>query len=187
MPLFQNENKFNSEILSASQKYGVPVSIIKGFVALESNFDPKSYRYEEHINDASYGLMQILFKTAKGAGYTGAPEGLYDPKVNVEFGTKFLRGLLEKYPDLTASIAAYNMGYPRKAEDTTAIIRGVYGKPQKDWTYANQPYVDRVAAYIAYYQKIEKGDVSKANEILELIKKKECRKAQKLLRNPFLV
>lgn len=171
--LFPNENKYNAEILKASQETGVPVAVIKGFCALESNFNPNSVKDEAHLGDASYGLMQILYKTAQGVGYRGQPDGLFDPYQSLLYGCKFLKGLLDKYPKLTDAIASYNMGFPRTAENTTRIIEGIYGKPDVTWIYANQPYVDRVSAYIAYYQTFEKPNEQRRAEILDALKKKD--------------
>lgn len=171
--LFPNENKYNAEILKASQESGVPVAVIKGFIALESAFHPQSIKDETHLGDASYGLMQILFKTAQGVGYTGQPADLLDPYTSTLYGAKFLRGLLNKYPNVLDAIAAYNMGFPRRAEKTTPFIEKIYGKPTPDWTYANQPYVDRVASYIAYYQTYERPNETRRAQILELLKKKD--------------
>jgi soluble lytic murein transglycosylase-like protein len=175
--LFPRENEFNKEVLAASQATGVPVSVIKGFIGLESAFNPNAYREEKHISDASYGLMQILYKTAKGVGYAGEPKGLLAPAASILYGAKFLRGLLQRYPNVLDAIASYNMGHPRKASATTPTIVGIYGKPGPDWVYANQPYVDRVASYIAYYQALEKADASRAAVVLDLIKKKITPKA----------
>lgn len=175
MTLFAHENDFNAAFLSAAVANKIPVSVLKGFAALESAFNAQAFRQEK--NDASYGLMQILFKTAQGAGYKGAASGLFDPATNIKYGAAFLAGLLKKYPNVLDAIAAYNMGYPRKAADTTDIIKGIYGTPAADWVYANQPYVDRVAAYVAYYQAVENTDTAKAATLLDLIKKKVMRQA----------
>jgi soluble lytic murein transglycosylase-like protein len=173
--LFPKENDFNREILAASQATGVPVSVIKGFVGMESAFKQAAFREEQHIKDASYGLMQILYKTAQGLGYKGTPEGLLNPATSLLYGAKFLRGLLQRYPNVLDAIASYNMGHPRKASATTPIIVGIYGKPGPDWVYANQPYVDRIASYIAYYQAKERGDEPRAALVLDAIKKKDTK------------
>jgi soluble lytic murein transglycosylase-like protein len=186
MSLFAAENKFDHEFLTEAVALKIPVSVLKGFAALESAFNDKAHREEPAIKDASYGLMQILFKTAQGVGYKGTADGLFDPATNIHFGGLFLKGLLQKYPNVLDAIAAYNMGYPRKASATTETIKKIYGAPAADWVYANQPYVDRVASYIAYYQALENTDKSKAATILDLIKKKDCRKAALSL-DPFLL
>lgn len=171
--LFPKENDFDFAFLSASQGSGVPLSVLKGFAALESAFDPKSYRYEPHIDDASYGLMQTLYKTAKAEGYRDQPEGLFDPATSTKYGALFLAKLLKKYPVLSDAVASYNMGFPRSAERTTPLIKKLYGEPKPGWKYANQPYVDRVLAYIAYYQALENADRAAAAEIEDLLKKKD--------------
>lgn len=174
-PLFPNQDAYNAQFLAVSQKVGVPVSILKGFAALESAFNPKAYRAEVAISDASYGLMQILNRTAQGEGFKGLPDALYDPYTNIFYGGSFLKKLLMKYPDLSQAVAAYNMGYPRLEKDTTTSIKAIYPASDADratWTYANQPYVDRVMAYIAYYQTFETGDAAKRALILDAIKKK---------------
>ena len=174
--LFSNEDKYNHEILTVSQEEKVPYSVLKGFFALESNFDANSYREETYAdpskNDASYGLAQILYRTARGVGYTGEPKGLFDPYTSAKYGARFIKNLHKQYPKLSDVIAAYNMGSPRAASKTTARIIQIYGKPTADWIYANQPYVDRVSAYIAYYQARERNDSEAATRIETLIKKK---------------
>ena len=171
MAIFSKEDLYNHEMLQASQEEGVPVSVMKGFFALESQFEAKSYKFEAHLNDASYGISQILFNTAKGLGYTGTPEGLYDPYTSAKYGARFMANLHKKYPNDFDMISAYNAGYPRPAAKTTPIIVGIYGQPGASWVYANQPYVDRVASYIAYYAAIEKNDLKTAAEIKAILGK----------------
>lgn len=183
--LFAREKEFNREILAASQATGVPVSVLKGFIAAESAFNPKAYRAEPQIGDASYGLSQILYRTAKGLGYPGEPAALADPSVNTLYGAKYIRLQLERYPDLTQSIASYNMGFPRRAGATTPAIIRIYGEPRPEWVYANQPYVDRVASFVAYYQALEKPDLARAAKVEALIKKKDTISARAFLKNPL--
>ena len=174
--LFANEDKYNHEILQASQEEKVPYSVLKGFFALESAFDAKSYRAEKYDNpaknDASYGLAQVLYRTAVGLGYTGTPEGLFDPYTSAKYGARFIANLHKQYSELSDVIASYNMGTPRAASETTSRIISIYGVPGADWDYANQPYVDRVSAYISYYQAKERNDLEAAARIETLIKKK---------------
>lgn len=177
--LFSKEDNYDPVFLRVSQETGTPFPVLKGFVALESAFDEKAYRYEAHINDASYGLAQVLNRTARGVGFTGDPKELFDPYQSLKYGGLFIRALAKKYPNLLDLIASYNMGYPRKITATTKLIADVYQypleyreKPPAGWVYANEPYVRRVATYIAYYQAKEKGDVAEALRIYDLIKKK---------------
>lgn len=171
--IFKNENLYDNIIEKYSKMYNVPFPLIKAIITRESNFNPKSYRFESHRNDASYGLIQILYQTAKGLGYTGTPEGLYDVDTNVKYGTLYLSALLKHYKNLPDVIASYNMGYPRKAKDTTSLIKSIYGTPQPNWIYANQPYVDYVLAYYCYYSAIKNKNYSLVWEIRSMILNKK--------------
>ena len=179
MGLFKNEDLYNKEIQQAAQEEGVPMSALKGFFALESQFDAKAYLFEPTHNDASYGIAQILYKTAKGYGFAGKPEDLFDPYLSAKWGAKVIRALHDKYENDLDVIAAYNAGYPRKIQDTTSYIATLFkypltykDNPPEGWEYANQCYVDRVGAYIAYYAAVEKGDKDLASQIQALLAQK---------------
>lgn len=193
MALFSGEAKFNKEFLAVSKETGVPVSLLKGLAAAESAFNPSAMRSEPHIRDASRGLLQILERTAKGVGFQGDPAQLFTPVVGLRYGAKYLRELLERYPDVTQAIASYNMGSPRPARDNKSgsILRKLYPNPDATWVYANQPYVDKVAAYVAYYQTFDQGDtpdaLARRARIVDLIKKKDYATPRALLKNPFLL
>lgn len=85
--------------------------LVATIISVESTGNPNAMRPEPAINDKSYGLMQILYTTAKGVGFSGVPEDLLDPAINVELGWKYIQSL-EKYhgwdPVLVA--ACYNAG-----------------------------------------------------------------------------
>ena len=54
-------------------------------------------RFQSLIGDASYGLMQLLMSTARGLGYTGDANGLYDAATNIDLGTRLLSDLRRRY------------------------------------------------------------------------------------------
>jgi len=178
MALFKHEDDYNKEMFRAATEEGVPLAVLKGFFALESQFDAKSYRAEPQINDASYGIAQTLYKTAQGVGYKGTPEGLFDPYTSAKYGARFIAQLHKKYPNDLDVIAAYNAGYPRPITKTTQFIADLFKypiayktNPPAGWVYANQCYVDRVAAYIAYYAAVEKRDLALAEKIKGILAK----------------
>lgn len=106
---------YDDIISTYSVQFNVPEPWIRGVIQTESSFNPNAYRAEPQINDASYGLMQLLYKTAQGLGYVGDPNGLFDPDTNIMLGTKLLGQLRVKYgDDVNAIYSAYNSGSPTK-------------------------------------------------------------------------
>jgi len=117
---------FDVEIQSVASVYSVPESWIRAVIETESSFDPKAYRAEPRIGDASYGLMQLLYKTAQGLGYTGPREGLFDPLTNIDLGTRLLSQLRAKYgDDFKAVYSAYNSGSPTLWQTSAQVGRNV--------------------------------------------------------------
>lgn len=105
------KNDFDDLIYEASEAYDVPFTWIKAIAGAESDWIPTAYRAEPRINDASYGLMQVLYKTAYSLGYRGDPEGLYDPAININLGAKLLQELRARWgDDFRAVYSAYNSG-----------------------------------------------------------------------------
>ncbi len=104
---------FDASIRRASLLYDVPEAWIRAVIQTESSFDPNAYRAEPQINDASYGLMQLLERTARGLGFIGPVSDLYDPDINIDLGTMLLADLRARYGDDFRRIySAYNSGRP---------------------------------------------------------------------------
>ncbi|MFD1328594.1 lytic transglycosylase domain-containing protein [Mycoplana ramosa] len=66
--------------------YEIPEALLHRVIKRESRYNPKAY------SRGNYGLMQIRYNTAKGMGYTGTPDGLFDAETNIKYGAKYLRG-----------------------------------------------------------------------------------------------
>jgi soluble lytic murein transglycosylase-like protein len=143
--MFPAENDFDSFLRPIAARHHVPVPLVKAIIAQESEFDPNAYREEARLNDASRGLMQVLLATARDGGFAGTPEQLFEPATSLYVGTKYLRLLLDRFPgNPSAAIAAYNEGPSRAAADVAAAR-----------SFRNQPYVDRVRSFVAYYAQQE--------------------------------
>lgn len=146
--------QFDALIASAALAAGVNPALVKAHMAAESNFDPRAYRAEPGIGDASFGLMQLLWRTARALGYTAAAPtdtdkanltGLYDPATNIQLGAQLIAQNLalaggDEY--LETAIAAYNEGIGNAKADQAA------GRP---WRTTDPNYVRNVRAYMAQY------------------------------------
>ena len=92
-------------VTAAAARYGVDAELITSVIAVESNFDPKAVSRKN-----ARGLMQLLPETAARLGV----KDIFDPKENIDAGTRYLRDLLQKYNnDLVLTLAAYNAGPDR--------------------------------------------------------------------------
>ena len=114
---YASEQKYLPIINQAAAKHKVPAALILAHIRQESAFDPYAYRAEPAINDASYGLMQVLLRTAKTIDKNATPDKLYDPNYNIDIGTTYIAKNLSRYPtDLSSAIASYNAGSAYKNE-----------------------------------------------------------------------
>ena len=100
-------------IRNVKRRHGLesaPDGLTLATIETESSFVAGAIRKEPQINDASYGLMQILYGTAKQMGYSGDPEGLFDPETNIRYATAYQVWLYNRYHDWNAVIHSYNEG-----------------------------------------------------------------------------
>jgi len=103
-------------IRAAADKYDLDPNLIFATIMVESGGNTYAIRQEPRIHDASYGLGQLLYGTARGIGYRGTPEGLFDPAVNIDLIAKYHKRNFDHYTDLDSKelTIAYNTGSPYK-------------------------------------------------------------------------
>lgn len=131
---------FSGEIYRASKKHGVNPSLITAIIEAESNFRPDAVSPK-----GAMGLMQIMPGTAIRFNVTDP----YDPRQNIDGGTRYMRYLLSLFGgNMPLALAAYNAGEntvkrygaipPYK--ETTSYVRKVLNyfkslESKKDFVY----------------------------------------------------
>ena len=150
-PRWANQDTYAALIEEYADDVGVPHALAYALIAYESGFNPNAVKNEPtyqcaatgQVGDNSYGLMQVLYCTAYGMGFRGAPTDLFDVVTNLGFGMQLLGGLIDSHNgDTDAALSAYNGG------DRPALG---YGARLADGTFANQSYVDAIDNNVAYF------------------------------------
>jgi soluble lytic murein transglycosylase-like protein len=140
---------FRPQIEAAAKPHKIDPDLVEAIVRTESSglthafrnepgfwrrylLDDPYYNTQDPLRvSSSYGLMQIMYPTARENGYKGEPEGLFVPSVNLDVGCCFLASLLRWSNGIVPqALAAYNGG------------KGGNGAPP----YRNQSYVSKVLA-----------------------------------------
>jgi soluble lytic murein transglycosylase-like protein len=90
---------------AASDRHQVDADFVNSVIKAESGFNPRA-----RSPKGAQGLMQLMPATATKLGVADA----YEPGVNIEGGTRYLRQLLDQYHgDAIKALAAYNAGPQR--------------------------------------------------------------------------
>ena len=120
-PLFfylpRHLEKFRDEIKTAALKYNLDPLLVSALIQFESAGDQFATRYEKHLDDSSYGLMQILCSTAEDLLKTDIRDcsNLFDVSLNIELGSRYLRKQIDRYDgNILFGIIAYNTGSIRR-------------------------------------------------------------------------
>lgn len=87
-------------VRTTAKAHGVDPNLIHAVITAESNYDPTAVSHAGAI-----GLMQLMPGTAEELGVDP-----WIPAQNVEGGVRYLKGLLDRFEDVSLALAAYNAG-----------------------------------------------------------------------------
>jgi soluble lytic murein transglycosylase-like protein len=125
-------NAGNAQIVTLVDKHaaanGIPAAFARAIVRIESNFNPRATGRQREV-----GLMQIKFETARGIGFAGTREELYDPDTNLKWGMKYLA-------------MAWKLG---GSTPCGAVLRYQAGHRATTQTAASRAYCAKVTAQMA--------------------------------------
>jgi soluble lytic murein transglycosylase-like protein len=117
----------DSYILDSGKRNSVDPLLLYAIMHQESTFKPRAMS-----NKGARGLMQLMPGTASRFGVGN----IWDPKQNIEGGTRYMRFLLDKFDgDVRLALAGYNAG-------EGAVIKYGYQVPPYSET---QEYVRRIS------------------------------------------
>lgn len=88
-------------VTEAAQRHRIPVAIAHAIVKVESG-----YRCNASAGGA-HGIMQVKPATARGVGVNG---NLFDCRIGLEAGMRYLREAFNRYGSGCGGISAYNTG-----------------------------------------------------------------------------
>ena len=102
--------KYEQIVRGHARNYQLDPALLAAVIYQESKFDS-----DAKSDSGAIGLMQLQPETAKGiairtGGSRFQTSDLYNPEINVRYGSWYLRHLLDKYDDEKTALAAYNAG-----------------------------------------------------------------------------
>ena len=98
---FRANVPYGSIIYREAVRNGLSPELVAAVIESESDFRPRLVS-----NKNALGLMQIVPETGRLMG----ADDLFNPSENIAAGTKYLRYLIDRFPDQRLALAAYNAG-----------------------------------------------------------------------------
>ncbi|HPR64990.1 MAG TPA: lytic transglycosylase domain-containing protein [Thermoanaerobaculia bacterium] len=149
---FSYPRAYLDEVQRSAVRWRIPPNLLLAVIRQESLFQQSI-----HSPAGAWGLMQILPVTAKKLG--GESVDLRDPKVNIEYGARYLARLYDTYGRWDHVVAAYNAG-----EAAVNLWVESLGPAGIDYFYTFVPYretksyLDKVFSGWLVYESVGKTD-----------------------------
>jgi soluble lytic murein transglycosylase len=117
-----------SDLKRCAAANGLDPYLVASLIRQESEFNPSAVSRANAV-----GLMQLLPKTGKLVAKEiklrrYSPSQLYTPAVNLQLGTRYFKGMVDKFGSFEYALAAYNAGSDRVEE---WLGQGKYRDPQE--------------------------------------------------------
>ena len=152
--------KYDEYVTYYAGKYQIDPYILYSIIRTESNFNPQA-----ESNVGARGLMQITEITFDWIKTKIAPDepltfdDLYDPEVNIRFGSYFISYCLQRYDDdLATAAAAYHSGRGTADNLLRMEEHSSDGQTLKGFPYNQMHhYVNKITACYQTYQRLYAG------------------------------
>ena len=156
LPYYETVHKYASE-------YAVPEEIVYAVINTESSF-----KSDAVSNKGAIGLMQITpdtfewlcTKTTEQEPST-TEDLLYNPEINIKYGTFFLSLLYTEFGVWDTVYAAYNAGMNRVSEWLKDPEYNLNGKIVNIPYPETEKYVEKVSKAVIVYKKLYFGEESR--------------------------
>jgi soluble lytic murein transglycosylase len=109
---------YESQIADSAARHRVNPYLVAAVINVESGWSAQSVS-----GAGAMGLMQVMPETARDLAASERvderrfpTDKLLDPATNIEYGTAYLRYLVDRYHEIEMSLAAYNAGLSRVDE-----------------------------------------------------------------------
>lgn len=150
------------DLVKALKKDSIDPIIVLSLIRQESVFNPLA-----RSPVGARGLMQIMPNTAKRIKRSVKERHLADPKINIDLGTKYFKGLVKRYDgNLVYVLSAYNAGESRVERwkglyfDTDgSILKNIEAIPFLE----TRNYVKLIFRNIFFYKLLIEGNKELAN------------------------
>lgn len=144
--------RYSGAVKAACGEFGLHEEMLYAVIKVESGFNRRA-----KSNKGAVGLMQILPSTAEYVCPKDTEINLYDPKINIYVGAKYLFYLFDKFKDEKVALAAYNAG---EGNVITWLSDKEYSSDGKTLSYIpfaeTRAYVEKVLKFKRLYKILYK-------------------------------
>lgn len=144
--------RYTGAVKAACREFGLREETLYAVIKVESGFNRRA-----KSNKGAVGLMQILPSTAEYVCPEDTEINLYDPKINIYVGAKYLFYLFDKFKDEKVALAAYNAG---EGNVITWLSDKEYSSDGKTLSYIpfgeTRAYVEKVLKFKRLYKILYK-------------------------------